>query len=229
MPIFSNDQYTVMFFTEKEEKMDSRVSFTGIAMIVALCIGVWLIPNVVSAHCDTLSGPVVMTAKMALEKGDVTPVLKWVKKEHEGEIREAFKKTLAVRSKGPEAKELADMYFFETLVRLHRAGEGAPYTGLKPGEAVEPIIAEADKALESGSDDNPVKKVSDALASGIRDRFAYARETKKHADESVEAGREFVEAYVEFTHYVERLYLDATAIPVHGESEKVKTQGRHHH
>jgi hypothetical protein len=104
-----------------------------------LLTGLWLIiPGIASAHCDTLDGPVVMTAKAALEKGDVTPVLKWVRKEDEKEIREQFKKTLTVRAKGPEAKELADMYFFETLVRIHRAGEGAPYTGLKSAGMVEP-------------------------------------------------------------------------------------------
>ncbi|MHC4687312.1 MAG: DUF6448 family protein [Planctomycetota bacterium] len=92
----------------------------------------FLVP-VVFAHCDTMDGPVVKAAKIALEKGDVTPILKWV-------------------SKGPEAKELADMYFFETLVRLHRAGEGAPYTGLKPaGADLDPAVVQADKALDRGS------------------------------------------------------------------------------
>lgn len=195
--------------------MRARANF--MRMVLTVCIGILFIPKIAGAHCDTLEGPVVKAAKVALEKGDITPVLKWVKKEYEGEVREAFKKTLAVRGKGPEAKELADMYFFETLVRLHRAGEGAPYTGLKPGEAVEPIIAEADRALESGSVDNLVKLVTDAVAKGIRERFAHAKETKKHADESIEAGREFVEAYVEFTHYVERVHLDATAHSSHHE------------
>lgn len=208
--------------------MRVRLNLIGMAVLTTICICIWLlVPGIAGAHCDTLAGPVVKAAKMALEKGDVTPVLKWVKKEHEAEIREALKKTLAVRSKGPEAKELADMYFFETLVRLHRAGEGAPYTGLKTGEAVEPIIAEADRALESGSVDNLVKLVTDAVASGIRERFAHTSEAKKHADESVEAGREFVEAYVEFTHYVERLHLDAIGKAVHhGELEGAK--GHHH-
>lgn len=210
--------------------MKTRVSFIEIIMVFAICIGIWFMPGFAGAHCDTLAGPVVLTAKMALEKGDITPVLKWVKKENEGELREAFKKTLAVRKQNKETKELADMYFFETLVRLHRAGEGAPYTGLKPGEAVEPIVAEADKALESGSVDNLVKLVTDAAAKGIRERFAHTRETRKHADESVEAGRAFVEAYVEFTHYVERLHLDATAVHgAHGEPEKTGTEGQHMH
>lgn len=202
--------------------MRARVSLIGMVVVTTICIGIWFIPGIAGAHCDTLAGPVVMTAKIALEKGDVTPVLKWVKKEYETEIREAFKKTLIVRGKSKEAKELADMYFFETLVRLHRAGEGAPYTGLKIGEAVEPIIADADKALESGSVDNLVKLVTNAAATGIRKRFAHIKETKKHAEESVEAGRKFVEAYVEFTHYVERLHLDATP-------EGAKTEGYHHH
>lgn len=107
------------------------------------------LPLLAYAHCDTLDGPVVQTARESLEKSDITPVLKWVQVKDEKEIRAAFDKALAVRAMGPEAKELADMYFFETLVRIHRAGEGAPYTGLKPGAAVDPAVALADKALES--------------------------------------------------------------------------------
>lgn len=159
-----------------------------------------------AAHCDTLDGPVVNTARIALEKGDVTPLLKWVRPEDETEIQAAFNKTLAVRAKGSEAKELADMYFFETLVRIHRAGEGAPYTGLKPGEAIDPAVELADKALETGSADKLINVLTKAMADGIRDRFQHTRETQKHADDSVAAGREFVEAYVDFTHYVEGLH-----------------------
>lgn len=200
--------------------MRARASFMKMAIMLTIYMSIWFLPNISGAHCDTLEGPVVKAAKVALEKGDVTPVLKWVKKEHEKEIREIFKKTLAVRTKGPEAKELADMYFFETLVRIHRAGEGAPYTGLKPGEAIEPVIAEADKALESGSADNLIKILTNDMSKGIRERFARAQETKKHTDENVEAGREFVEAYVEFTHFVERLHSDATGKTAHQEHEK---------
>jgi hypothetical protein len=203
--------------------MRAGASFMKMAMMLTIYMSIWFLPNISDAHCDTLEGPVVKAAKIALGKGDVTPVLKWVKKEHEKEIREAFKKTLSVRAKGSEAKELADMYFFETLVRIHRAGEGAPYTGLKPGEAVEPVIAEADKALGSRSVDNLIKILTNSVSKGIRERFVHAQETKKHEDESVEAGRKFVEAYVEFTHYVERLHLDATGRRAHhAEQEEVK-------
>lgn len=184
----------------------------------------------VFAHCDTLDGPVVKTAKAALEKGDITPILKWVKKDDEKEIKDLFQKTLTVRTKGKEARELADMYFFETLVRIHRAGEGAPYTGLKPAGSVEPAVLEADKALESGSADNLVKIVTEASSTGIRERFQKAFDAKKHADHNVDAGREFVEAYVQFTHYVERLHQDAVSHPEHQhETNKKTTDDQHHH
>jgi hypothetical protein len=158
------------------------------------------------AHCDTLDGPVVADARQALVKGDITPLLKWVSADDEKIIRTAFQKTLAVRKLDDQSRELADMYFFETLVRIHRAGEGAPYTGLKPGSAVDPAVVLADKALDSGSVDKLVKVLSGAMAKGIREHFQRAFEAKKNADKSVAAGRKFVESYVMFTHYAEGLH-----------------------
>ena len=76
-----------------------------------------------SAHCDALDGPVVQAAKQALELGDVTPALKWVSGDQEQEIRTVFAQTLEVRGVTDEARDLADRFFFETLVRIHRAGE----------------------------------------------------------------------------------------------------------
>jgi hypothetical protein len=101
------------------------------------------------------------------------------------------------------------MYFFETLVRIHREGEGASYTGLKAGSEIDPAVALADKALETRSVDKLTSVLTDAAVKGIRERFNRALETKKHADDSVSAGREFVEAYVAFTHYVENLHDSA--------------------
>ena len=158
------------------------------------------------AHCDTLDGPVVETARQALASGDVTPLLKWVSIKDEQLIRTAFQNTMEVRKFGGKAQELADMYFFETLVRIHREGEGASYTGLKAGSEIDPAVALADKALETGSVDKLTSVLTGAAAKGIRERFNRVLETKKHADESVSAGREFVEAYVAFTHYVENLH-----------------------
>jgi hypothetical protein len=176
--------------------------------IALLVTGLVLWPYAAQAHCDTLNGPVVAAAREALARGDITPVLMWIKPDNEAEVREVFTKALAVRGKGPEAQELADKYFFETLVRIHRAGEGAPYTGLK-AEKVEPPVAAADKALETGAVDELVKMVTEKVAHGIRDRFNDTLTRKKHANESVKAGREFVESYVPFTHYVEGIYVAA--------------------
>jgi methyl-accepting chemotaxis protein len=177
-----------------------RMTALSIVMLVSLSM-------TAGAHCDTMDGPVVKAAKIALEKGNVTPVLRWVRKEYEDEVRQAFQKTLEVRKKGNDARELADMYFFETVVRLHRAGEGEPYTGLKPsGTPVEPIVQSADKALELGSANELTKQLTSAVEEEISKRFQRALETKKEADKSIEAGREFVEAYVEFVHYTEQLF-----------------------
>jgi len=158
------------------------------------------------AHCDTPEGPVIIAAKLALQKGDVTPVLKWVSKDVENEIREAFAITLKVRSQGEDAKQLADRYFFETLVRLHRAGEGEPFTGIKPSGSADPAFLAADKALEQNSADGLASGIAKAVQAEIQKRFAKAMELKKHADESVEAGRAYVEAYIKYIHFVETVH-----------------------
>ena len=189
----------------------------ALAAAGALCFT--LVPRAAIAHCDTLDGPVVKDARAALESKDVTSVLKWVRQDKEAEIREAFQHAQGVRALGSEARALADRFFFETLVRVHREGEGAPYTGLKPaGTAVDPGIAASDRALETGSVDPLVKLLSAEVDKGLRHRFAQAAEARKHADESTEQGRQYVTAYVEFMHYAERLLQDATTAAAHGQS-----------
>ncbi len=197
---------------------------------------VWLLAAASAfAHCDTLDGPVVTDAKTALAKKEITPVLKWIKPEHEAELKAAFARTLAVRAQSKEARDLADQFFFETLVRVHRAGEGAPYTGLKPaGTKLDPAVEAADHALESGTADALIKAVTDETAAGIRRRFTETVEKKKHAEHNVEAGREYVAAYVEFVHYVEALHSTATreaAAHEHGEAaaQPAKAAREHSH
>jgi uncharacterized protein DUF6448 len=77
-----------------------------------------------------------------------------------------------VRKAGGEARDLADMYFFETLVRVHRAGEGAGYTGLKPAGHVEPPVAAADAAIENGKLQGLAKVIFDRTEKGLHDPFA---------------------------------------------------------
>lgn len=189
-----------------------RILLAMTAMTVLL---LWPLPA--AAHCDTMDGPVVRAAQLALRTADVTPVLKWVSKSDESQIRALFERTLKVRALSPEARELADYYFFETLVRVHRAGEGEPYTGLKPaGTEVEPGIALADSAVDSGSVDQLIKQVTQDVAVGIRERFTHVREASKHADDSVEAGRQYVAAYVDFIHYVENIHEVLRGAASHG-------------
>lgn len=209
-----------------------KVSNKGLKRFVAgavLLMTVLGAPISALAHCDTLDGPVVETARIALDKGDVTPLLKWVRNDKEKEILAAFEKTLAIRNMGSEAKEFADMYFFETLVRIHRAGEGAPYTGLKPGTAVDPAVTLADQALGIGSVDKLVKVLTNAMANGIRERFAHAYENQKYADDSVATGREFVESYVVFTHYVEGLHGLIKGNAAHHGEAIASSAGEHGH
>ncbi len=178
-----------------------------VAAALILCLAAF--PGTALAHCDTLDGPVVKAARGALETGDVKPVLAWVQPGDEAQIRNIFERTIAVRKLSPDAKEFADNYFFETLVRVHRAGEGAPYTGLKPAGEVEPAVAASDKAIDTGSADQLLKELNGLVGKGVQKRFKSVIEKKKHAQEGVEAGREFVASYVEFVHYVEKLHADA--------------------
>jgi hypothetical protein len=169
-----------------------------VSILVLFTIGV-LLPSLVFAHCDGMDGPVVKAAQKALETGNVNRVLIWVRKNDEDEIKKAFQKTLAVRKLNPQAKELADMYFFETLVRIHRAGEGEPYTGLKPaGRDLGPAIPAADKALESGKAEPLVKLLTEAMQAGVR-KVQRGPAKKKFKPDDVEEG-EYVEAYVYSVH-----------------------------
>jgi len=175
--------------------------------ILLLSGAVFLRPQGVQAHCDGLDGPVVKAAQNALETGNVNLVLIWVQKRDEGEIKKAFQQALAVRKLNPQVKELADMYFFETLVRIHRAGEGAPYTGLQPaGRDLGPAIPAADKALENGKVEPLLKLLTEAMQTGVREQFKHVAAKKKGGKDDVSAGRGYVKGYVEFVHYVERIY-----------------------
>ena len=159
------------------------------------------------AHCDWVKGPVVLDAQAALAAGDVAGVLKWVTAANEQEIRDAFARTMKVRGQSAEARDLADRFFFETLVRLHRQAEGAPYNGLRGEEYTpDPAITLAEKALESGSLESVEKSVSAAAMAGLRERFAHAHHAKEEAGRSTAAGREYVHAYAEFLHYVQGLH-----------------------
>ncbi len=161
-------------------------------------------------HCDGLDGPVVTVARKSLETGNVNLVLPWVRTEDEGEIRKVFDQARSVRNLGAEARELADRHFFETLVRIHRAGEGAPFGGLQPaGRDLGPAVPAADKALEHGSVEQVERLLTAAIRDGVHKHFDAAMTHRKFDPDDVEAGRAYVEAYVPYVHYVERLWQAA--------------------
>jgi hypothetical protein len=181
-----------------------------------------------AAHCDGLDGPVVAAARTALDSGDPNSVLIWVQPKDEAEIRAAFAQAVDVRKLGPSAKAMADTYFFETLVRLHRAGEGAPYTGLKPaGRDLGPAIPLADKAVASGSDRELGAFIEKSVSEGLHAHFADLQRKRNFGPGDLAAGRAYVASYVTFVHYVEGLhqaaeaktgghYPEADAAPAHG-------------
>jgi hypothetical protein len=165
-----------------------------------------LLPVSLHAHCDAWDGPVVTEAREALQAGDVAPVLKWVSPAEEARIVEAFARASAVSGESQGARELAELWFLETLVRIHREGEGAPYTGLKPAGEIDQAVQWADEALVEGSAEALAQRLSRAVAGKIEERFAEASRRQVLAGENPEVGREFVAAYVEYIHFVEALH-----------------------
>ena len=160
-----------------------------------------------SAHCDGMDGPVVKAAQKALRTGNVKLALVWVGKVEEAEVREAFRRTMSVRRLNSAARELADRFFFETLVRLHRAGEGEPFTGLKPaGRDLGPVIPAVDRAVETGSAEALLKLFNGDARDEVAGLFREALGRKSYNPDDVEAGRAYVRAYVNLVHHSEQLY-----------------------
>jgi hypothetical protein len=156
----------------------------------------------------------VKAAQRALETRNPAFALIWVQEKDEREIQTAFEQTLAVRELSPRAKELADRFFFETLVRLHRAGEGAPFTGLKPaGRDFGPAIPAADEAIRVGSVEPVRRLLTGTLEERLRERFGEAMAAKTFKSDDLPAGRAYVKVYVEFIHFVERLYDSTVNVP----------------
>jgi hypothetical protein len=196
----------------------------GQSLLVILMIGMLAGTTIADAHCDTMNGPVIVDARTALAKNNVAIVLKWIKNDHEQEIITLFTKTAALRKISPEAKEIADRLFFETLVRLHRAGEGVAFTGLKEAE-VEQNIQEADHSIETGTADELINATAHKIHEQIARRFKRVMEAKKNVNTSVEQGREYVEAYVQYVHFVEAL---GTITEDH-QSDEHQEQPNHQH
>ncbi len=172
-------------------------------------------------HCDTMDGPVVKAAQRALETGNVNLILPYVPKKAEPELKGAFERTLPARKQGKEAQEIADRWFFETAVRLHREGEGAPYTGLKPaGLDWGPVVPKAEKAIEQGDAREVIEFLTHTVEEELRERFKHAMARKNYNENDVDAAREYVEAMLGFELYSHHVYTNIKHARVHGEEGK---------
>ena len=169
-------------------------------------------------HCDTRDGPVVKAAKKALETGNLNYVLIWIPKESEKELKAIFEKTLRARKAGKDAQDVADDWFFENSIRLHRAGEGAAYTGMKPAGLSEgPVVPRAEKAIETGDPKDTTGFILKTIEDDLTIRFHHVMEKKKYDVNDVAAGREFIAAFIGWVVYSHHLYTSVTSAAVHGD------------
>ncbi len=158
------------------------------------------------AHCDSYDGPVISDAVKALETNNVNLVLKWITTEQEKEIVPLFNKTSQLKNGDKEVYAIVEKHFFETLVRLHRETEGAPYTGLKPAGTTKQIIQMTDEAIKVGNVDGFLVKLNAHINKVVREKYQKVVELDKVKNNSKEQGRAFVEAYVDYTHTVEAMH-----------------------
>jgi len=174
-------------------------------------------------HCDSMDGPVVLAAKRALTGRDPKLILPYVKAAGEAEVLAAFQWTLAAHDGNAAANEVADLYSYETAVRVHRAGEGAPYTGFKPaGLGFGPVVPVAERAVEASSPDELVAVLGDKVRDEVLERSERCMTLKPHASESVEHARKYVEAMLGLEVWAHKLYRCASAGPheEHGEAHE---------
>lgn len=197
----------------KTMKKEGTGSFIRLSLILMFLL-LW--SQNALAHCDRENGPVAMAAREALKTGEPEKILIWVGEEQEQELREKFQQSLQVYRNGGNSAELAEKYFMETAVRLHRAAEGMPYEGLKPASANPPDIEAAEKALETGNFE-PVKQL---LCSALEEEslkwLEKTRTSAENKEENIAAGREWVDNYVKYIVYIHKLYQTIQAGPPHG-------------
>ncbi|HCY00409.1 MAG TPA: hypothetical protein DG754_09750 [Bacteroidales bacterium] len=189
-----------------KSKKTSKSSFRTILSMVFLSLFMIFGSLSASAHCDSYDGPTIKDAIKALETNNVNLVLKWINAEQEKEIIPLFNKTYALKSGDKEVYAIVEKYFLETLVRLHRETEGAPYTGLKPAGTTEKIVQLSDQALANKDIDSLLRKLNNHISKAIREKYDKVAALDKVKNDSPAKGREYVEAYVDYTHTLETIH-----------------------
>ena len=227
-----NRSFDVIFFTiillQKKEIMKSKTRISTfdilnsqkkmrntIKFLSPLLFSIILFtPQATFAHCDSYDGPVIKDAIKALETNNVNLALKWVDEANEEEVTTLFNKTYKLKNGDKEIYDLVETHFFETLVRLHRATEGVGYTGLKPAGSASPIVKMADKSIDKQDVDELVVKFTAHIEKVVREKYEKVKELSLVKDESLEQGRAYVAAYVDYTHTLEGIH----SIIEHGSS-----------
>ncbi len=199
----------------KTKTLFKTAIFFSVAGIMTLTLGA----AAAMAHCDAKNGPVAVDAREALAEDDFEAVAIWVGEKQHKDLRAAFDQAIVVYQKGGKAKELAEQYFMETAVRLHREAEGMSYTGLKPARELPDDIAAAEKALETGDIDPVTNMLSAEMKKKLAHVFENARKARQKKDQGLDAGRKWADAYVKYVIYVHGLYKTIQAGPAHGVGE----------
>ncbi len=195
------DTINMLHAEKKPKNLASRLTFLLVLSILVLLSG-----NSVYAHCDAYDGPVIVDAEKALEFKNVNLVLKWINQDQEAVIVQLFNKTIAMQNQDQEIYDILKQYFLETLVRLHRETEGASYTGIKPAGTTKKIVRLSDNALHDNDIDTLISKLNNHIAHTVKEKYQKVAELVKYKDETVEQGRAYVKAYVDYTHTIEALH-----------------------
>jgi len=189
-----------------KEGLSGRSTLKVTASVLIILMLSVLIGSPAYAHCDSYDGPVVKDAVKALESNNVNLVLKWINEKQGQEIIPLFNKTYSLRNGDKETYAIVEKYFFETLVRLHRETEGAPYTGLKPAGTTKKIVQLSDRSIETGSVDDLISSLNGHIEKVVRGKYQKVVELSKVKNESPEKGREYVKAYIDYTHTLEGIH-----------------------
>ncbi|MDD3308900.1 MAG: DUF6448 family protein [Dysgonamonadaceae bacterium] len=204
----------------------SKNSIVTILTIAILSFFMFTNIQTASAHCDSYDGPVIQDAEQALATNNVDLVFKWISTDQVKEVTDLFKKTYNLKKGDKEVYEIVKIHFFETLVRLHRETEGAPYTGLKPAGTTKPIIYLSDKAIKDNDIESLLGKLNNHIASVVKEKYNKVSALNKTKNESAEKGREFVSAYVDYTHTLEA--IENILAHQDGEKSAEKASGHNH-
>ena len=193
---------------------------TVLLVVGVVAFSAFAAPAPASAHCDSYNGPVAQAALKALNANDVKLILPYVQPEAEAELTAAFKHVIEVRKSGGSSKELADRYFLETAIRLHRLGEGASFEGMTR-EAVPASIQTADKAMVSGSLDPVYEMMDQAIRKSVAEKYQAVVKAREEAAKlgTVEAYREQAEAQLMFEKFIYELYTAASQAEAHAEGQ----------